>query len=210
MPCPSCNSCPMPNRFGSPNFDPLEAVEGDPNSPIWIVSLNPKTEEDDHARGEPNPINWADTDPAAPHFIRLKGILGTQWYGRLFQQDGIAHTDIVKCGSPSFTSIEVSAIQYCVRFFFAQVKVHKPRLLLVLSSEAARIIAEEARLGEANTEGWWQFGTTKEESCYVVLSGYSAPRQERYARLRLKRDFLAAAAQHVGQPGTPPTGLRGA
>ncbi|MES2352900.1 MAG: uracil-DNA glycosylase family protein [Pseudomonadota bacterium] len=186
----------MPNQYGLPAFDPTTAVEGDPNSPIWIVALNPKTEEEDHVSGGNNPITWKDTNPSAPHFMRLQGILGPDWYPKLFQPKGIAHTDIVKCGSPAFTLIEANAVPVCHEFFLAQIKKHKPKLLLVLSSYAARIIAKDAGLSDDATEGAWKFGE-EGEFCYVVLSGYSAPQQERYAKLRLKRDFLAAAQHYI-------------
>lgn len=190
MSCPNYTTCPMPGAYGRPEFCPANAVEGHSDSPIWIVALNPKTQEEDHVDDQPNPITWTNTNPRAPHFVRLKGILGP-WYESLFQSKGVAHTDIVKCGSPGFTSLEANAVQFCKAFFLAQIRKHKPKLLLVLSSEAARIIAKEAKLCDEKTEGSWKFDI-ESDPCYVVLSGYSAPRQERYAKLRLRRDFLAA------------------
>lgn len=203
MSCCENAVCPMKAKYGIPDFNPLDAVEGFPKSPVWIVALNPKTEEEDHERGKSNPMQWNTTEPKARHFSRLKGILGP-WYDQLFKKDGIAHTDIVKCGSPAFTSIEAEAVQHCKSYFIEQIKKHKPKLLLVLSSDAARIIAKEAELPDDVTEGTWKVGEQEDEFCFVILSGYSGPRQERYAKLRLKKDFLAAAAEYAGWTSCAP------
>src|SRR5688572_14870339 len=103
MTCPKVAVCSMPPRYGPPVFDPCSAIEGDPSSPIWIVALNPKTKTEQHVAGAPNPMTWADKpNERAPHFLRLKPILGEDWHSHLLRENRIAHTDLVKCGSPSF------------------------------------------------------------------------------------------------------------
>ena len=192
MSCPKCNECPMPVKYGTPQFDPRKAIEGDPASPIWVVSLNPKTKGENHKSGQPNPFDWSKSDRSAPHFLRLKVVLGDHWYAHLLEPGGIAHTDLVKCGSPAFADVEEEAVLHCRDFLVNQISEHRPKLLLVLSSDACRFISAEAKLAENRTEGKWQFGSAIGENCYVVLSGYTSPQQERYAKIRLGRDFLAA------------------
>lgn len=185
----------MALNYGMPDFDPLEAIEGDPKSPIWVVALNPKTKDKDHILGSSNPMNWSKdiaNDKCVPHFGRLKNILGEEWHSSLLQSGGIAHTDIVKCGSPSYTKTERGAVELCKDFLFEQIKKFTPKLVLVLSSDAARLFEGVAGLKDDETEGSWVIEGTSSR-CYVVLSGYSSAQQERYARRRLQRDFLAAA-----------------
>jgi hypothetical protein len=179
----------MPAKYGTPNFDPLSAIEGDAESPIWIIGINPKTVPGEHATSQPNPINWTNTRPHAPHFQRLQRVIGEQWYTCLFKEGGIAHTDLLKCGSPSYSEVEMGAVEHCKGFLLDQIRTHKPKLLLVLSSAAAGIIHGEAGLPDGSTEGTWKI---EHHQCYVVLSGYSSPFQDRYARLRLMKDFTNA------------------
>jgi len=179
----------MPKKYGTPNFDPLDAIEGDPKSPIWIIGINPKTAPDEHAPNQPNPIDWKSTHPNAPHFQRLQRIVGDQWYTCLFKEGGIAHTDLIKCGSPSYSEEAKGAVEHCKGFLLEQISKHKPKLLLVLSSAAAEIIQGEAKIPDGCTEGMWKIGN---HQCHVVLSGYSSPFQDRYARLRLMKEFINA------------------
>lgn len=62
----------------------------------------------------------------------------------------------------------------------------------MLSSDASKVVSAQANLADDDTEGEWKFGDASADKCHVVLSGYTSHRQERYAKLRLKRDFLAA------------------
>lgn len=185
----------MPGRYGTPCFDPQQAIEGNPASPIWVIALNPKTKTNQHKRRKSNPVSWnrKDTDANAPHFRRLKLLLGDKWYTSLLKDGGVAHTDLLKCGSPGFTSTEKAAVSYCKEFLIDQIRKYRPKLLLVLSSDASKLIAEHAQLDAEATEGDWLLA--HDSRCYVVLSGYSSPRQERYAKLRLRRDFTAACSR---------------
>ena len=194
MSCPKCKKCPMPKKWGIPNFDPANAVEGDSKSAIWIVGLSPKTDESEHQLNSgSNPFTWANRFKAVnkvPHFLRLKSVLGDSWFKRLLQPDGIAHTDIVKCASPvGFGKEHKGAVAYCAEFLLHQIREHRPKLLLVLSSDASRLISKEAKFKADATEGHWKING---ETCHVLLSGYTSDRQERYAKLRLQKDFLAA------------------
>jgi uracil-DNA glycosylase len=174
----------MPHEYGTPNFDPSKAIEGDPNSPIWIIGLNPKTEERDHISNSLNPMDWSKTNWNAPHFRRLQGVIGKEWHSCLFKDGGIAHTDLVKCGSPQYSAAAKGAVESCRGFLVNQIQTHKPKLLLILSSDAARIIEEKmVHPEDGSTEGVCQFG---DHRCY------SSPRQDRYAKQRLMNDFLRA------------------
>jgi len=197
MPCPNSDRCPMVRPYGAPEFNPSEAIEGDPASPIWIVALNPKTKPADHTQGRPNPMTWGQSDLGGayvPHFGRLKAIVGDEWHRHLLRPNGIAHTDLLKCGSPAFTQVERQSVEFCRGFLLEQIKKYRPKLLLVLSSDAARYIETAAQIDPHGTEGLWNIDDTG-SPCYVLLSGYSASQQERYARRRLRRDFLAACTR---------------
>lgn len=198
MPCPHVSACTMPPAWGIPAFNPRDGIEGDPQSPIWILGLNPKTDPKTHImrRGGPNPHTW---HPIAwthhhlnqtPHFRRLKPVLGKR-FNMLLQQNGIASTDVLKCGSPAWKAEEVQAVDHCFGFFLDQLKAFQPRVLLVLSSNASRIIASpnHANITANATCGQWHglYGGSKQLD--VILSGYTGSQQERYARLRLANEI---------------------
>ena len=194
MSCPSCEQCPMPQAWGTPSFDPRKAVEGDPGSPIWVVGLNPKTNSDDHTSGGINPMTWENPTIGAPHFERLREVLGP-YAPQLLQPNGIAHTDLVKCGSPSYGDTEKNAAAHCKDFLIEQLKTHKPRLLLIVSSDASRLVQEAAGIPEDHTDGEWHFGGDTKDVCKVIFSGYCGPLMERFAKLRLARDFQRIAGE---------------
>ena len=158
----------LSKEYGTPNFDPLAAIEGPAESRIWIIGINPKTALGEHVPNQPNPINWKNTNPGAPHFQRLQRLVGDQWYTCLFKKGGIAHTDLIKCGSPSYSAVEKSAVAHCRGFLLEQILTYKLKLLLVLSSAAAEIIQGEAKIPDGSSEGMWKIG---DHQCYVVLSG---------------------------------------
>lgn len=188
----------MPRVHGAPCFSPALAIEGDPKSPIWIVALNPRGDppKADAPRPLVNTATWGEPNPRAKHFRRLRGLVGDDWHSELLMPEGIAHTDLVKCGSPGFDDAAKSAVDFCKDYLLAQVLEHRPRLLLVLSSDASRVVAEEAHMPAGATEGYWRTtGSSVNHDCLVLLSGYSSPRQDRFAKARLQKDFLRACVQ---------------
>lgn len=190
----------MPAMWGAPNFNPCTAIEGDPTSPIWIISLNPKTNPKTHEKksGKTNPITWENLKRTVPeirripHFRRLEDVIGKVRFEEILQPKGIAHTDVLKCGSPAFTVLEKPAVDFCIEFFLSQLKIYKPKILLVNSSDASRIIASTAKLKENVTEGLWDLYGPGKEPLFLIFSGYTSSHQERYAKLRLARDFDSA------------------
>jgi hypothetical protein len=194
----SRTDCPMRKRYGEPTFDPLAGVEGDAGSPIWVIGINQKTNPDAHTEGVPSPTTWTRTNPNASHFRRLRPVLGESWYPALLQQAGIAHTDLLKCGSPGQTDIEKISFSHCGPFLVEQLKKHRPKLVLVVSSHAARYIADQAGFPDDATEGTWQ--VAPDYGCVVVLSGYTDPRQDHFAKLRVRRDFLEACNRLALRP----------
>jgi hypothetical protein len=204
--CPRAAQCAMPPIHGEPSFSPQEAVEGDPRSPIWIVSLNPKTGLP--APGGPNPMTWGEPDPSARYFRQVRSAVGADWAPALLREGGLAHTDVVKCGSPSFDDTARLAVGTCSVFLIEQLRRYTPRVLLVLSSPAAAIVAGAAGFPKDATEGIWDLGGGDGAECNVVLGGYAAPMQDRYSRLRLRRDFVAAC-ERAGLNPPPVLGLSG-
>ena len=97
---------------GTPEFDPHKAIEGDPLSPIWIVSLNPRVEPVRRTACGTNGMTWTTSYKGVKHFRRIKGVIGDAWYERLLEPSGIAHTDLVKCGSPNFDAVAAGAVEH--------------------------------------------------------------------------------------------------
>lgn len=194
----------MPPAHGEPRFDPMEAIEGDPASPVWVVGLNPR-EAGDPKRPRPRPefnaMTWVDPDPTHVHFRRVGAVIGQDWADVLFLPGGVAHTDTVKCASRRFDEAAQGAVQHCIGFLLRQIEVHKPKVLLVVSSQASRAVAQAAGFADDQASGVW---ATPTWTCHVVLSGYTSPRQDRYARSRLRRDFRASCeAAGVSPPPVP-------
>jgi uracil-DNA glycosylase len=185
-----CDSC---KEFGMRYcrlYPPEDFLEGKRSSRYWIVGLNPKAELDH--QDERGPAQLPDffearrkEDPYFKDFRKVSMLL----HDKLGMEEGVAHTDIVKCFSKTFPPQGVSRsdalkiVDNCARFFKMQLSKHGPQLIVCNGSyacEAIKQIIPPTRV----------FGKTRYAGEYnglmiqVILSGFIG-RIDDYAKARL-------------------------
>lgn len=202
----TCSDCaPLCLRA---RYCPIDFVEGDPRSPIWIVALNPASAEPDRsteilrdwliapgASGKPRKVEVS-------YFRDLRRV-SQVIYERLGERDGVAHTDLVKCPSPRWDSLNATAtdkrltaeqvIQNCGEYLKAQLLQFRPQVVICNGAPVSRFFVEwltpgsvdpasrkpVATLFEAEVDGW---------APTVVLSGF-VRQMDNHARARLGREI---------------------
>ncbi|NTU50270.1 MAG: hypothetical protein HGA87_05220 [Desulfobulbaceae bacterium] len=174
------------------NYQPVEFIEGQKDSLIWIVGLNPAVEQ-----------NWVDArtaeelcryfdDPKTIHgyFKDFKAVSGVVFNG-FGKPQGTAHTDIVKCSSKSFPpetakgKRAAQVISNCKRFLEIQLKQFKPKIIVCNGTEVSKFMLNflppPARFTKSQTSYWSHIDDQK---VCVVLSGFIG-RIDNYAKRRL-------------------------
>lgn len=134
-------------RFERP-YAPMDWIEGDPLSPIWIIGLNPRTSNSAEFQNElrtrslkATRANFAVHAQKASYF-RIFSRVSPDLYRSLGHQ--VAHTDLVKCESSSWPPPNVSSddkmkiIQNCVGYLRSQIETHKPRMLICNGADTSR------------------------------------------------------------------------
>jgi uracil-DNA glycosylase len=133
---PTCDKCAA---FG-PRFNRAyaahEFVEGDPTSPIWIVGLNPAQAEDWNDPRTTKQLDEGFADHARENTSFAKFEQVSHWlYGKLGARGGVAHTDLVKCSSPSWPPPSCQrrnverVTENCGPYLLQQIRLYRPRLI---------------------------------------------------------------------------------
>lgn len=146
-----CNKCEDLCGFRfERSYGPEDWIEGDPNSPIWIIGLNPRsTDRDDSEIG----INHRSLEQIrhgfASHaktinYFKIFERVSTTLYALLGTR--VAHTDLVKCASKSWppeglsTDATAQVLDNCSAYLRTQIQAHRPRLLICNGADVCRFI----------------------------------------------------------------------
>lgn len=188
--CDRCSSFGL--RFER-QYAPQDFLEGDPNSKIWVIGLNPKQ---DVAWIDPRQIselrNYFHGDVKVhAYFERFRNV-SEKLYSLFGRVEGAAHTDLVKCASSCWPPTKMSprskaeVISNCVSYLEQQIETYRPELIVCngaeVSSEIRRFLQPPSdTLGNATS-----YVHTREDGSKVsvVLSGFIG-RIDNYARRRL-------------------------
>lgn len=184
---------------------PDQWIEGHPESPIWIIGLNPKTTENADQdmnleqvqlrEGFSERVKRTDERKGVPYFQGFAKV-SQALFDALGTKGGVAHTDIVKCDSTTWppkgiSSPNVDTIEKaCARYLEKQISTHKPRLLVCNGSSVSTYI--KTLLGHPDQS------SDDVETCFesnkygyplhVILSGFIG-RIDNYSKRRLGRDI---------------------
>jgi|GEM_PF-1443941 len=185
--CDKCSSVGL--GFFSLNIQPHEYLEGKKDADIWIIGLNPKG-----SIGNIEQITLSDFENFDPDchsyfhdFRKVSPRLYSNWKS---EKSRIAHTDLVKCFSPSFPPKVVvenkekvvrveTIVQNCKTHLLKQINSSRPKVIICNGSEVCR---EMLRLFTPQTTEEWQtltsykttvtFENNLKHSFWVVLSGF--------------------------------------
>ncbi|MBW6481670.1 MAG: hypothetical protein K0B10_01290 [Vicingaceae bacterium] len=136
--------CPLNGQRQQNNYQhtPMQYIEGDPKSAIWIVGLNPKfnnNNNDLHFRNSQslkNPLT-PNTHPYFKPFLRVSGELWKKDINGILSAN-FAHTDLVCCATEKFppppsllTKPEAElVIENCKPYLIAKLKQNIPKLII--------------------------------------------------------------------------------
>jgi len=138
--CDRCSSLGL--SFHAENIYPYEYLEGKPTADIWIVGLNPK--------GEIGGINkrtkedFISFDPDCHSYFHDFKKVSKKLYSNWKSQDSkVAHTDLVKCASPSFPATgkyldQEAIVKNCKVHLLEQIKRGKPKVIICNGSVVCR------------------------------------------------------------------------
>lgn len=184
-----CNKC---SEFGmsfksSYLKSPADFLEGSLYSKVWIIGLNPKVKEGealDHSLEKLRNLN-PDDHPYFRDFQKVSRKLYDNWKS---ENSKVGHTDLVKCGSPSFPPINPNnskklsgketkkLIGNCSKYLKKQILDHKPLLLICNGSPTSQFIFQFLPPDNTSIKSAKEIGSYKstfqDHTFTVVMTGF--------------------------------------
>jgi len=187
-------------------YEVVEFLEGYPDSPIWIIGLNPKKETDweDHPRSADDLASTFHDLSRKNSYFRSFARVSEWLYSHLGKRGGVAHTDLVKCSSllwppPKCSGRDAAKIVgNCSPFLREQLVRFKPRMLIcngsAVSSYISKVIPplDLKPIGNRAT----YCGDLDGKEIWVVLSGFIR-RLDNYTLRRLGAE-IELIAERIG------------
>lgn len=189
-----CNKC---SKFGfsfKEKYLPAEYIEGDNDSLIWIIGLNPKK--------DPKTISGQRTlDDLKKYFVNKKNIhpyfetfrtVSYRLYDGLGEHKGVAHTDIVKCASENFPTGKVATqmVKNCSGYLTEQIATYKPMMLIcngiVVSEYILSILLPPPQFDKKKDTSY--IANLNGSKIFIILSGF-VRYIDNYAKRRLGKEI---------------------
>lgn len=179
-----CNECEkFGMKFESSHLkSPQDFIEGNPNSKIWIIGLNPKTD----GKEVLNPTledlrNFKLDDKKKSNYFKDFKKVSEKLYNKW--EGNVAHTDLVKCGSQSFPPIldnkkgaEIIINNCMSKHLEFQIKKHKPKLIICNGAPTSYAIFNQFKPIDKNITSPKEIGAYKteynEHTITVILTGF--------------------------------------
>ena len=190
----NCTKCSNQGYEFHRQYEPSEFIEGDPNSPVWIIGLNPAMELGFNDTSDLSKLRMhlKEMKHEVSYFRDFRGV-SKQLFDDLGEPNGVAHTDIVKCYSKRFPTGKNGSelVSNCQEYLKEQIERHRPQLLICNGAKVSDYVCSilPATEDETNCDtSYWH--TEPDYNVCVVLSGFLG-RIDRFARLRLGREIEA-------------------
>ncbi|NJD01807.1 MAG: hypothetical protein FIA99_04245 [Ruminiclostridium sp.] len=197
----TCEVCKKYNLRFQRNYAPDEFIEGKLSSKIWIVGLNPsgvKLDGEDK-RSKKDLARFFDNKTSTDKEYRKKYSYFKDFrkvhellFNLLGEEDGVAHTDIVKCVSDRFLPKGITRkqaqdiIKNCSCYIERQILLSKPKMIICNGSDVCKAIERIIPVidGTRNRHRTHYIGSIDGNAIIVVLSGFIG-RIDDYAKRRL-------------------------
>jgi hypothetical protein len=168
-------------------YAPEDLLWGKRSSPIWVVGLNPKERPGYSTWTRVELERYFDTEEKNRSYFRDFEKVSQKLFEMLGEDNGVAHTDIVKCFSDEFPPRghkgEVrEIIDNCRPFFEKQLKETRPRLIICNGRPVCEVIKEIIKPNEIDETSY--HGAYNGIGITVILSGFIG-RIDNYAKRRL-------------------------
>jgi uracil-DNA glycosylase len=196
MECFACTRCHAPLRYDR-SYPPSAFLEGFDDAPTWIVGLNPAVDESKDPWGDSLEMlrTRLREKREKRYFSRFKSV--SPWLHRqLGEPGGVAHTDLVRCGSARFRfaskRAENLSIKNCTPYLIEQVAALRPKLLIANGAPVADALFACAERVQMELSGTTFRGEIGGHELTVVMSGF-VQRLDRYACMRLGAEIHSHA-----------------
>ena len=185
-----CNRCKQYGMYFERQYSPSEYFEGDLNSDIWIVGINPA--------GDPGRNDGRSLDELRHYFDEMQMVhsyfksfehVSPHIYNSFGKEGGVGHTDIVKCYSNKFPP-DGSAhsgraiVENCMPYFREQLSRHCPKMIICNGTSVCKTITKAVPKIGGRALDTYYFGNVNGKTVIVVLSGFIG-RIDNYSRRRL-------------------------
>src|SRR4030042_3719771 len=178
-----CNRCP--------NLDHCRLfLQGNPQSKIWVIGLNPHTEDSIAKRPdkfEDYIVDMREYFAAGnvhSYFKDFRYVLGPNWKKEF--HESVATLDLVKCASAGYNKFVKAAEQQCGGFLERQIEVFKPELIICNGAPVCNWFRRNCDIRDQGITAT-SVRPLGRHAFTVVFSGFIG-RIDNYARLRLGRE----------------------
>lgn len=179
----TCNKC---KEYGfefrsTNNINPVDFIDGNIKSDIWIIGLNPKNKA---GYVEKRTLNdFKSFDPNVHQYFRdFKKVSEKIFENWSSNNSNIAHTELVKCFSETFppksedqkSNSRNHIIQNCIGFLKKQILIGKPKMIICNGSpvclEMLKIFPPENLTSIENITSY--LTNIENQKIWIVLSGF--------------------------------------
>ena len=191
----TCNKCSKYGLNFNRPYSPEQYLEGHPLSRVWIIGLNPKgkTKYNDKKRTQEDLRNYFnDKIGVHEYFSDFKKVSSTM-YDLMGKDNGVAHTDLVKCYSPQWppTTAKNSndkkiIIENCKDYLEQQLFASSVEILVCNGADVCDYIRSIIPVEQNN--GTYYYGQLNGRRIAVVLSGFIG-RIDKYSKQRLGKEI---------------------
>lgn len=186
-----CEACIEIGLHFDRKYEPSEFIEGDPQAGVWIIGINPA-----RAVGDVDPRTTHelrrhfDSEKRHRYFGPFRAV-STHLHEQLGSTGGVAHTDLVKCFSPSWPpkgmERDASTIMAnCAHFLRAQLIQHAPKVVICNGVEVSKAVLDllppKRRISPGATKYVHRLESGRDLT--VVMTGYIG-RIDNFSRRRL-------------------------
>lgn len=188
-----CNKCRKYGLSYNREYSPEKFIEGKTSSKIWIVGLNPKNNKDyKDSRKNHELHNYFNSREKIHSYFKGFKKVSEKIYKMLGKENGVCHTDLIKCFSNKFPPEDVKTkgkqeiINNCSVYFEKQLSTFFPQLIICNGAPVSRYITNII-IPVQNYETYYE-GNYKDKEITVVLSGFIG-RIDNFAKRRLGKEI---------------------
>lgn len=190
-----CSKCQEYGLSFKRHYNPAKFLEGRTSSSVWIIGLNPAMDQDwVDPRNESNLNAYFDDPSTLSRYFQDFKKVSPRLYSLFGKENGIAHTDMVKCSSKKWPPDSCrgkdakKVIGNCKDYLINQIAQYKPKMIICngapISHEIQTILKPIKK-----TETYYITQIDKVK-VIVVLSGFIG-RIDNYSRRRLGLEIEA-------------------